>query len=295
MSPLQSPPQNPPDVSALDSLIGELQSLVDRTIDEGSRIGYFASLYTRITIAVRQAILAGAFADGAAVARLDAAFARRYLTAVTQHQQVDSRISLPWGVAMRVIDRGNLSIVQHMALAINAHINFDLGLATFECCGAQTLAAMKGDFVKVNEVLASVVAEVENEIALVSPIVRLIERFGSAITTRIIDFGLFQARAFAWRFAQMLADADATARPRLIDQKAEEVALICGAITQDRLRNGGFALVAAVEVKDVRRVIRTFDHGLSSGRSLSPGWPLSDGNPPRAGSGVDVPKARSGL
>ena len=261
------------DVSAIDALIVELQSLVDRTIDDGSRIGYFASLYTRITIAVRQAILAGTFADGPAVARLDAGFARRYLTAVAQHQQADSRISLPWRAAMRVIDRGSLSIVQHMALAINAHINFDLGLATFECCGAPALRAMKPDFIKVNALLASVVAEVEAEIALVSPIVRLFERFGSALTTRIIDFGLFEARAFAWRFAELLADADPTARPRLIDHKAEEVALICDGIIQDRLRNGGFAIVAAVEVKDVRRVIRTFDRGLSAGRRLASGAP----------------------
>src|SRR6185503_6821438 len=78
-----------PDVAGIDALLRELQTLVERCLREGSRVGYFGCLYTRVTVALRQAILNGGFSDGEAVARLDVAFARRYLTAVAQHRSGD--------------------------------------------------------------------------------------------------------------------------------------------------------------------------------------------------------------
>jgi len=254
---------SPIDVTAVDELIKRLQSVVDQAQHDGSRIGYFASLYTRITIAVRRAITAGAFDDGAAVVQLDLAFARRYLTALDCYRRGDAAISPPWAVALGATDRRDLSIVQHMALALNAHLNFDLGMAAFEALGAHDLWDAHGDFERVNDVLESVVAEVEKEIALVSPILRVVGGLSPALATWLIDFGLVEARALAWQFAGTLAGArNDAARAALVDRRAHEVASLCSAIKQDRLRNVSFRLIAAVEEKDVRRVIRTFDRGL---------------------------------
>lgn len=253
---------NPIDVGPLDNLIGQLQSVVEQAARDGSRIGYFGALYTRITLAVRQAIVAGSFDDGVAVARLDVVFASRYLAALEQHRRRDAAISPPWAVAYGAVDRTDLSIVQQIALSVNAHINFDLGLSTFDCFGASKLAAARADFDRVNDVLASVVAEVMSEIGQVSPILRVVSRFSGPLATWLVDLGLIEARAFAWHFATTLAGCEASARPALIDRKAHEVASICGAITQERIRNAAFALIVAAEVKDVPRVIRTLDRGL---------------------------------
>jgi hypothetical protein len=254
---------DPVDLSPVDALIRQLQSVVDQAMREGSRIGYFASLYTRITIAVRRAIAAGTFDDGAAVVRLDLAFARRYLDAIDRFQRRDSAISPPWAVALGAVDRSDLAIVQQMALAMNAHINFDLGMATFDCFGARELWGARADFERVNTVLESVVTEVEREIAVVSPILRVLGGLSPKLATWLIDFGLVGARELAWRFAATLAGArDDSARGTLIDRHAHDVASLCGAITQDRIRNVSFRLIASIEEKDVRRVIRTFDRGI---------------------------------
>jgi hypothetical protein len=115
----------------------------------------------------------------------------------------------------------------------------------------------------VNTVLESVVGEVEKEIAQVSPILRIVGGVSPALATWLVDFGLVEARELAWRFAATLAGArDDSARRALVDRRAHEVASLCSAIKQDRLRNVSFRLIAAVEEKDVRRVIRTFDRGL---------------------------------
>ena len=254
---------SPIDLAPVDALIARLQSVVDDAKREGSRIGYFASLYTRITIAVRRAIAARAFEDGAAVMQLDLGFARRYLTAIEHFRRSDPAISPPWAVALGAADRRDLSIVQQMALAMNAHINFDLGMAAFECFGAHDLWSRRADFERVNTVLESVVAEVEREIAQVSPLLRIVGGFSPALATWLVDFGLVEARELAWRFAATLAGArDATARGALVERRAHEVASLCSAIKQDRLRNVSFRLIASIEEKDVRRVIRTFDRGL---------------------------------
>jgi hypothetical protein len=254
-----------PDVTAVETVIQELQAVVDRAIDEGSRIGYFASLYTRITGAVRRAILAGEFNDPEAVVRLDVAFARRYLTAIEQLRSGDARISASWAEVFRLVARANLTIVQQLTLAMNAHINFDLGLATFETFAAQDMARARADYLKVNDVLATVVAEVEDEIGQLSPVLRIADRISGSLVAKVIDFGLIKSRGFAWEFAQLLAVVAPAARPALIDQKAREVALICRALRQKPMRNIALAIVAAFEVKDVRRVIRTLDHGLAPG------------------------------
>jgi hypothetical protein len=251
------------DLSPVDALIVQLQSVVDDAERDGSRIGYFASLYTRITIAVRRAIAARTFDDGATVLQLDIAFARRYLTAIEHFRRSDPAISPPWAVALGAALRRDLSIVQHMALAMNAHINFDLGMAAFDCFGAQDLWSARADFERVNAVLESVVAEVEREIAQVSPLLRIVGGLSPGLVTWLVDFGLVEARELAWRFAATLAGArDDAARAALIERRAHEVASLCSAIQQDRLRNVSFRLIASVEEKDVRRVIRTFDRGL---------------------------------
>ena len=268
-----------PDVAGIDALLRELQLLIERSINEGSRVGYFGCLYARVTVAIRQAILDGAFNDSEAVARLDVAFARRYLNAVAQFRSGDPAISRPWSLALDATRRTDLSVVQHLALAMNAHINFDLSVATFESFGSADLASARADFTKVNDILDSVVGELELEIARVSPVLRFIEHLSGSLVTMIVDFGLAKARDFAWHFAEILAATPPALRPALMDGKASEVAFLCAAITQDPIRNGAFAIIAAAEVKDVRRVIRTLDRGLvpptatATGAARStPGW-----------------------
>ena len=51
------------------------------------RLGYFAAMYKRITIAVRTAVNNGAFQDGPRMERFDAAFAGRYFDALNGYFQ----------------------------------------------------------------------------------------------------------------------------------------------------------------------------------------------------------------
>ena len=70
-----------PAVTTIDEVIEVLQSIIEWSIRAESRLGYFAALYKRITIAVGVAIEQGAFEDGPRMERFDVAFAVRYFDA----------------------------------------------------------------------------------------------------------------------------------------------------------------------------------------------------------------------
>src|ERR1700752_5430589 len=81
-----TPPLAPiPPTPTLDGVVSALDSVVDWSIATSSRLGYFAALYKRITIAVGVAVGEGAFEDGPRMERLDVAFASRYLAALNGH------------------------------------------------------------------------------------------------------------------------------------------------------------------------------------------------------------------
>ena len=65
----------------IDEVIIRLDEIIEDAITEESRLGYFAALYNRVTIAIREGIRDDAFDDNQSMERLDIAFANRYIEA----------------------------------------------------------------------------------------------------------------------------------------------------------------------------------------------------------------------
>ena len=55
----------------IDEVIAQLTDIIDISRQEPGRLGYFAALYRKVTINVKQGILNGRFEDGARMERLD--------------------------------------------------------------------------------------------------------------------------------------------------------------------------------------------------------------------------------
>ena len=75
----------------IDEVIARLTDIIDISRQEPGRMGYFAALYRKVTINVKQGILNGRFEDGARMERLDVNFANRYLEAYELHRKGESR------------------------------------------------------------------------------------------------------------------------------------------------------------------------------------------------------------
>ena len=129
----------------IDDVIADIAGVIARCTEESSRLGYFAALYYDVTVKVRQAIRAGAFEDGARMARLDVAFARRYLDAVAQYWRGDES-TLAWQVAFRAGRRWSPNVLQHLLLGMNAHINLDLPVAAAQTAPGAQLTSLESDF-----------------------------------------------------------------------------------------------------------------------------------------------------
>ena len=64
-------------VTTIDGVIAELEEIIQWCLVQKSRVGYFAMLYQRMTVAVKQAIIANEFQDAKRMEQLDIIFAVR--------------------------------------------------------------------------------------------------------------------------------------------------------------------------------------------------------------------------
>jgi hypothetical protein len=188
----------------IDQVIDHLAGIIDWSRQEWSRLGYFAALYRKVTITVKQGIASGFFENGPRMERLDVIFANRYLEALEQYRN-GKRPSLSWLAAFDAARDWRPIILQQLLLGMNAHINFDLGVAAAEVSPGDELPSLKTDFDRINQILSSLIDQVEDEINEVSPWLAVLDHIGGRTDEMIVNFSIDAARDHAWAVAQKLA------------------------------------------------------------------------------------------
>jgi len=173
----------------LDEVIAELGEIVARAQREADRIGYFAALYRRVTIAVKAEIANGAFEDVPRIARLVVIFANRYLAALASFRKAE-HASRCWVMAFDATRRRGPIILQQLLLGMNAHINLDLAIAAAEVAPGAAFPSLKNDFDRINAILGSLVDQVQDEVESLSPALGWLDRAGDAIALRDAEVAL---------------------------------------------------------------------------------------------------------
>lgn len=203
--------------TSIDEVITRLDQVVSWSREARSRAGYFAALYRKVTIEVREGIARGTFDDGRRMERLDVIFANRYLDALARYWAGEG-VSRSWLLAFETAGQWWPIVLQHLLLGINAHINLDLGIAAAETSPGMALAGLKRDFDRINETLASLVDGVQTELGQVWPLLRLLDWVGGRTDEQVIHFSIARARDAAWAVAQELAVAAPDQRAAIIDR-----------------------------------------------------------------------------
>lgn len=208
----------PPQATSIDEVIQRLTKIVEKSKREPSRLGYFAALYRKVTVTVRQRLAAGDyFEDNARMERLDVIFANRFLHA---HDLIQAgKPPRCWGFAFQVSHQWWPIALQHLLLGINAHINLDLGIAAAQTVEAGDLAPLHGDFNRINDLLAGLVAEVQEELAIVWPPLRWLNRHLGSVEKSVFNFSMDKARDAAWSFAEELMPLDEGGRREAIERR----------------------------------------------------------------------------
>ncbi|AFL80659.1 hypothetical protein Aeqsu_1163 [Aequorivita sublithincola DSM 14238] len=187
--------------TTIDEVIARLDSIIDSECAKNSRMAYFPILYRKVTIRIKEGILNSEFENNQRMEKLDVLFANRYIDAY-DCLGATKPYTQSWKNAFEASQKDTLLIMQHLLLGINAHINLDLGIAVAETVGDDgELMSFENDFNKINEILGSMIANVEAKIISVSPLFGLLDRFGKGREDKLVSFSINVARDGAWLFA----------------------------------------------------------------------------------------------
>jgi hypothetical protein len=262
MSVMPSIPPPIPAVTNIDQVISTIQGIIDWSIAAESRLGYFAALYKRITIAIKQGIANHQFDDGPRMERFDVTFASRYFAAFNAYFYPGEypAISHCWRVAFDGAQLPAPIIVQHMIAGVNAHIDLDLGIAAETVAPGKQLDSLHHDFNTVNAVLSSQVSTVVTEIDSLSPVLADIYTVLMQNELDLISDGLVITRDAAWVFAKELAVEPSIVHPTTIMIHDLKVAALGNLILHPpKLIADAIAVIAAGESRDIVKNIETLD------------------------------------
>ena len=190
----------------IDEVIDQLSQIIDWSIQNNSPLGYFPALYRKVTILVKEKIAENHFDDGKRMEQLDVIFANRYLEAFYQYQNKE-KLSESWKVAFDAGEGFWPIVLQHLLLGINAHINLDLAIAAAETSPGKAIESLKDDFDRINALLSSLVDKVEDQLAKVWPLLKILDWVGGRTDEKIINFSIDIARMQSWQIAKTLAKA----------------------------------------------------------------------------------------
>ncbi len=217
------------EINSIDEVLAILEDIIIESEKRNSAMGYFAALYHKVTQKVKEGIENNFFDDGPRMDKLDVIFAKRYLDAYYNWQN-KKECTQSWKITFDRATENWLIVLQHLLLGMNAHINLDLGIAAAQISGNTNIDHLKNDFNKINEILSSLVIEVENDLAKIWPLLKRILKWTKKADDFLIDFSMELARNGAWKFAKTIsasshknAEALINARDIKIAQKATMV------------------------------------------------------------------------
>jgi hypothetical protein len=239
----------------IDEVLQHLDVIIATSSADNDPLGYFAYIYRRTTAEIKKAIIENKFDDGPRMEKFDVHFANKYLDAFREYHS-GQPICSPWAKAFDIKNE-KLTILQHIILGMNAHINYDLGMAAAEFMAGKQIEDMKNDFMLVNDVLASLVDELQDKVGRVSRLMFLLDWIGKRSDEAVMNFSMEKARGQAWNLAVSLSASDG----KLKKDKIDETDLIIGKLAEvvkhppGKLLAYTIKFISRFEDKDVKRVI----------------------------------------
>jgi hypothetical protein len=172
-------------------------------VPAGDGAGVFNGVYLRVTEMVQDRLTAGdVFHDDAFIAGLDVRFAGYWFGAY------DAPTDKPkaWAPLFAARARTGVLPIQFALAGMNAHIENDLPLAVVATCAARKCTpnsrGVREDYEKVNELLASVEAEVRR--SFLTEVEKSIDDHLEPVAHLITSWDIDKARDFAWLTVQTL-------------------------------------------------------------------------------------------
>ncbi|HHB52667.1 MAG TPA: hypothetical protein ENK75_06485 [Saprospiraceae bacterium] len=218
-------------INTIDYVLTALDEIILHSKQNNDTLGYFAALYRNVTQQVKNGIAENKFENGVRMAKLDVIFAKRYLSAYEAFK-AKKATTLSWEKAFDNSTRYLPIVLQHLLLGMTAHISLDLGIAAAEVSKDQSLEDLHADFNKINNILAALVEQVEQDLTRIWPTWHKILKFANKSDKLIVNFSMQLARDGAWKFANQIFGKPDVSLEVIIKERDQKVANISNIITQ---------------------------------------------------------------
>ena len=247
--------QKVPLAQTIDEVLVQLDDIIDQTIAGNNFLCAFAYIYRRTTQKIKDGIEADRFEDAKRMEKLDVSFANLYIQ--TYHNfQKSKKVSLSWEFSFKAKNE-SISLVQHILLGMNAHINLDLSVAAASVAEGKDIIELKNDFMIVNSILAEMTDMMQKELGKVSKIMNLLDIFGFRKDEKVINFSIKKARDFAWLNAMELAIMNENSRAGRIEEIDIRVLELSKMIKNPpgKLLTFTLKFISLFEIKDPQKII----------------------------------------
>lgn len=245
-------------VQSISDVLQKLEQIIAWAKTNESPLGYFAALYYKMTQAVRDAILRGEFENGSRMEQMDVAFARRYFEALDSWQN-GKKPTESWRIAFEATQNESLTVMQHLLLGMNAHINLDLGISAASIRQRDAIFGLRKDFMHINQIIEALTNQTQSQLARIWLPFAWLDRLFRTEDEGWIGFSIKVARGAAWKFAQMVAFApDQAAEKVIIQQMDTNVAFLA-----QKVHTPGFWMQWPL------RLMRRFEKGTVSEKILA--------------------------
>jgi hypothetical protein len=210
-------------INSIDEVINELEKIISECEKNNNLLGYFAALYQNVTIKVKEGIESNFFDDGPRMEKLDVIFAKRYIDAYYAWQR-NEPVTKSWQKTFEISNNYWPIVLQHLLVGMNAHINLDLGIAAAEVSKNKNIDDLENDFNRINEILSSLVNDVQNNLAEIWPTLKKILQKTNKADDFLVDFSMKLARDGAWKFALLISETSDNSFQQIIETRDFKVA-----------------------------------------------------------------------
>ncbi len=247
-------------LASISDVLARLKTIIEWAKTNNSPLGYFPVVYHLMTEAVQRGIETGVFDDGPRMEKLDVVFAQRYFDAFDAWQG-GRPTTLSWQRAFEAAQNPNLTVLQHILLGINAHIDLDLGIAAAQTSPGPNIHLLRTDFDRINTTIANLVDPVQDRLAQIFPILRIVDYLLGArdehLANRLVQLG----RTSAWTVASTLAPLEGELHATAIRTLDSGVAALARPIAEPpgRLLSAGLKLVRWGEFGTVQQKLEKLE------------------------------------
>jgi hypothetical protein len=193
-------------MQSISEVITRLEQIVEWSKEHQSPLGYFAAVYLKMTLAVRDGIDAGMFENGSRMEQLDVRFAGRYFESFDAWQ-AGLPCTQSWKAAFEAAGQEQFTVMQHILLGINAHINLDLGIAAAQIRSGDAIFGLRKDFDRINDIIAALTDRVQDRLAEIWLPFGLLDYLLRTDDEGWVNFSIRVSRGAAWKAATALAFA----------------------------------------------------------------------------------------